>query len=202
MNANSMHKAAQTSDLRLEIARKAAQLIADEGLSYHAAKQKAAQLLARGTVQRNVLPDNTEIDTALAEHLAWFDPDHAERLLAMREVALALMGDLDTFNPRVTGAAWKGLATEFAPIHLQLFADNAKEVHYFLLNQAVDFESVEPPGDAAGQEAFAFEHEGFEVLLTLHAPHELRQHAALRGSAAALQALVDQQGLSHQGGQP
>ncbi len=129
-----------TPSLRQEIATAAARLIADGGLDYASAKRKAAQEVTGGHAPRGSLPDNDEIDDALREHLDLFDEHHAERVQALREVALAVMDELAPFHPLVTGAAWKGIAAEHAVVHLQLFAENPKEVEYWLLNRRIDFE--------------------------------------------------------------
>ena len=123
--------------LRFEIAAAAARLIADSGLDYGAAKLKAArQLLGGGGVPRDAMPDNDEIDQALREHLELFDPEHDQRLVQRRRVALELMQRLSQFQPYLTGAVWKGICAEHAPIHLQLFYDNPKEIEIHQIGRA------------------------------------------------------------------
>lgn len=127
-------------DVRREIASAAARLIADGGLDYASAKSRAAQAAFGRRAPRAAIPNNDEIDAALREHLELFDPGHDRRVAALREAALELMDQLAEFRPLATGAVWKGIAAEHAPVHLQLFADNAKEVEYWLLNRRVEFE--------------------------------------------------------------
>ena len=131
--------------LRREIAAAAARLIADGGLDYGSAKTKAARELCGGRAPKGSLPDNDEIDEALREHLELFDEGHAERVARMRRTAVALMDRLAHFHPLITGGVWKGVVAEHAPIHLQLFHDNGKEVHYWLLDHRIDFDSDSVP---------------------------------------------------------
>lgn len=167
--------------MRREIAELAARLIADSGLDYGGAKTRAAKQLFGGHAPRGALPDNAEIDAALREHLTLFDEGHAARVGHMRRIALELMHGMRDFQPLLTGAAWKGIAAEHAPIHLQLFVDNPKEVEYWLLDRRIHFEVDTMPhfrgrGDV---EAIGFLQEDTPVLLTLHPVDDLR--GALKG---------------------
>ncbi|MEI8301970.1 MAG: UDP-N-acetylmuramate--alanine ligase [Burkholderiales bacterium] len=170
--------------LRAEIAAAAARFIADGGLDYASARRKAAAEVGEGRLPRGSLPDHDEIDEALREHLALFDDQHADRVRALRETALELMARLETFRPLVTGAAWKGIAAEHAPLHLQLFADNPKEVSYWLLNQGIDFE-VDTIAHFQGRgeaEVLGFLWQDTPVMLSLHEPDDLR--GALRAGTS------------------
>lgn len=169
--------------VRREIAALTARLIADSGLDYASAKAKAARQLFGGRAPRDVLPDNEEIDEALHEHLELFDVHHADRVRRMREVALDLMTRLEQFHPLVTGAAWKGIAAEHAPIHLQLFHDNGKEVAYWLLERHLDFEVGTMPHFRRPDEveALGFPWKDQAVVLTLYGVDDLR--GALRSAS-------------------
>ena len=188
--------------LRLEIAAAAARLIADSGLDYGAAKLKAArQLLGGASPPRGALPDGDEIDQALREHLDLFDPDHDERLERRRQVAVEWMTRLAAFQPYLTGAVWKGICADHAPIHLQLFHDNPKEVEMRLLDDRLRFEVATLPhfrDPREPVEALAFEWRGEPVLLSLYAVDDLRgalrrgaSGMAERGDLAALQQRMD-----------
>jgi hypothetical protein len=172
-------------NLRLEIAAAAARLVADGGLDYGAAKRKAArQLLGDGAVPRGALPDNDQLDEALREHLELFDEDHAARVLRMRQVSLRLMRELDGFRPYLTGAVWKGIVSEHAPIHLQLFHDDHKDVEMFLLNRGIDFAVTEMPhfrgdGGRSNVEALTMVWQDEPVLISLYPSDDLR--GAVRG---------------------
>jgi hypothetical protein len=178
-----MHEA--SDPLRLEVAATAARLVADTGHDYATAKKKALrQVLGDGPVPKRSVPDNDEIDAALREHLALFDDDHAPRVARRRRTAAALMQRLQDFHPYVTGAVWKGIVTEHAPIHLQLFHDDPKEVEIQLLNDGVDFDVSTVPHFRSGEdvEALAFWFDDAPVLLSLYDHDDLR--GALRAGIA------------------
>jgi len=190
--------------LRLEIAAAAARLVADGALDYASAKRKAArQLLGDAGAPRGAMPDNDEIDEALREHLELFDDGHAERVERMRHVALRLMRELRQYQPYLTGAVWKGIVAEHAPIHLQLFHDDSKDIQIHLLNLGLDFDVTELPhlraeahrGDR-GVEALALLWQGEPVLLSLHPADDLRGalkgDPPLRGDASALERRLGQ----------
>lgn len=170
--------------LRLEIAAAAARLIADAGSDYASAKRKAAQqVLGNRRNPKGSMPDNDEIDAALLEHLELFDSEHGARVLRRRQAAVALMKRLEAFRPYVTGAVWKGVVTEHAPIHLQLFHDNTKDVHIELLNEGVDFDVATVPHFRGGAdvEAISFWIGDAPVLLSLYRQDDLR--GALKAGA-------------------
>ena len=178
-----MHEASDS--LRLELAAAAARLIADSGLDYVAARKKALrQVLGDRQAPKGAIPDNDEIDAALREHLDLFDADHAQRVARRRQTAAALMQRLKAFHPYLTGAVWKGIVTEHAPIHLQLFHDNPKDVEIELLNEGVDFEVSTVPHFRSGAEveAIGFYLDDAPVLLSLYGHDDLR--GALRGGPA------------------
>jgi hypothetical protein len=132
------------SDVRSELAALAAQLIADSGLDYQSAKRKAArQVFGDGHISAAMLPDNEVVDQFLLEHLELFDRDHGQRVSRYRKAALVLMERLIDFNPYLAGAAWKGIVAAHAPVHLQVFTDDAKELEIRLLNEGVNFDVVE-----------------------------------------------------------
>lgn len=179
--------------LRLEIAAAAALLIADTGLDYGSAKRKAArQVWGAGAVPRNAMPDNDTVDQALLEHLRLFDDDHDARVRRRREAALELMTLLEPFNLHLTGAVWKGIVTELAPIHLQAFHDNTKEIEMTLLNRGIDFTPVMLPHlKGSGEvEAMTFYWRDEPVIIATYDEREFRSApraaGAERGSRGAL----------------
>jgi hypothetical protein len=167
--------------IKLEIAARAAQMIADSGLDYGSAKRKAAlDVCGVGSVPKDSLPSTDEVDAALLEHLELFDPEHGSRVRQMREVALELMARLSEFQIFLTGAAWKGICAEHAYIHLQAFHDNPKEVEYALLNLNISYEAETTRhwrGDR-DTEALALLYpkggERFPVLISLYDTDDLR----------------------------
>ncbi len=169
--------------LRQEIAAAAARLIADSGLDYGSAKAKAARELCGTRVPKASMPDNDDVDEALRAHLELFDETHAARVARMRQVAVDLMQALEAFHPLITGSVWKGIVAAHAPIHLQLFHDNAKEVQYWLLDRNIDFDTdVLPHFRGHGEiEAVGFTWQGEPVMLSLYGSQDLR--GALRSPA-------------------
>ncbi len=188
--------------LKQEVAVQAARLVAEAGLDYRSARQKAARLvLGERNIPRSAVPDDEMLEAALREHLELFDPGHDERLARRRRVALEWMALLEPFRPLATGAVWRGLATEDAPVHLQLFHDDPKEIEIDLLNRGVRFEVAEVPGlrDRDRRvEALSFVWRGEPVLLSLHDSQAMRgalhrdpQGRAERGDRSALLALCE-----------
>ena len=188
---------------RVEIAALAARLIADHGLDYRAAKQKAMrEVFGSSAVPRNSQPTNDDIDRALREHLDLFDPNHQQRVARMRDVAIAWMKQLAAFTPLATGAVWKGLATEHTVIHLQLFHDNGKEVTYFLIDRGIDFEATAVSHFRRGGdvEAYQFVADGETIVLAVYDYDDIKGALRLgqsatgnadRGDLAALLARID-----------
>ncbi len=133
--------ARQSKHLRFQVAHKAAQMMAEEGISDYAfAKRKAAKFF--GLDDGDALPSNDEINDAIKEHQAiYFDEEHEARLKVLRLEALSLMKKLIAFNPHLTGSALDGTAGRYPTIHIQLYADSMKEVEFFLLNHNIAYET-------------------------------------------------------------
>ena len=193
------------SDVRAELAALAAQLIADSGLDYQSAKRKAAkQVFGDGHVSAALLPDNDQIDQFLLEHLQLFDPDHDLRVARYRQAALFWMERLADFNPYLAGAVWKGIVAEHAPIHLQVFTDEAKDLEIQLLNDGIQFDVVEIAHFAGRSDVPAltfYWEQDLPILVSLYRYDDLRgalkrQRAgsgsmrAERGGPAAVRALL------------
>jgi hypothetical protein len=137
---------------RIELAAAAARLIAEEGCDYAAAKRRAAQD-RYGSGTRVTLPDNAAVEVELRRYLDTFGGErHRQQLLALRQVALALMQRLAQFSPHLVGAVLNGTATEHSDVHLHLFADSAKDVELFLLDQGTEFEAGEGDDAPGGAE--------------------------------------------------
>jgi hypothetical protein len=166
--------------LRAEIATAAARLIAEDGADYGTAKRKAArQVLGETQVNSKLLPDNDMIEQEVRRYQALFFGDtQPARLSRLRGVALAIMEMLASFQPYLVGAVLNGTAGQHAHIHLQLFADSAKEVEIFLLNKNIDIDISESPHfkgpryDAV--ETVGFLWDGEAVLAELYELDDLR----------------------------
>lgn len=125
--------------MRHRIAQLAARLMAQDGISDFAlAKRKAARQLGADDTQN--LPNNNEIEQALRDYHAIYQPDEQPaRIRALREQATRVMQELSDFDPHLTGSVLHGTATRFSDINLLLVADDLKEVEIFLLNRNVAF---------------------------------------------------------------
>jgi len=135
-----MHKGPQ---LRHMIAQQAARMMAEEGISDYAyAKKKAGRQL--GVTDKQGLPSNIEVEEEIklynSLYLGDVQPGH---LAQLRENALYTMELLAEFNPYLTGAVLEGTAGLGTDTHIHLFAESAKEVEIFLLNEQIPFEANE-----------------------------------------------------------
>ena len=133
--------ARQSKHIRLQVAHKAAQMMAEEGISDYAfAKRKAAKFF--GLMDGEALPSNDEINDAIKEHQSiFFDEEHEERLKALRIEALNLMKKLNAFNPHLIGGALDGTIGRYPKTKIQLYADSMKEIEFFLLNLGIPYET-------------------------------------------------------------
>lgn len=190
--------------LRAEIAAAAARLIAEDGADYATAKKKAAkQVLGNVRAHGEIMPDNAQIEEEVRIYNEiFFGDSQPARLLHLRKLAVQLMDDLAPFSPHLTGAALNGTAGAHSDIHLQLFADSAKDVEIFLINKNVEFEVSETPhfnGHGAPVETLSFMWGDEGVHLALYDVNDLRGAAKtasngrpLRANAAAVRALIEE----------
>lgn len=190
------------SDLRAEVADQAARLIVDGGLDYQSAKQKALRRAFAGTTPpAGLVPTNEEIDRALREHLNLFDPQHAARVQEYRQAAVVWLERLADHHPYIAGAAWKGVVTTHAVLHIQCFTDEAKELEFLLLDAGVDYDVVEVAhfsgrGDDVPALVFHDGH-GLPVMISVYQHDDLRgalkrAQGTERGDLAALRRLMDE----------
>lgn len=131
------------TQLRQLIAQAAARFMAEDGIhDYAYAKRKAAKQL--GVNENSVLPTNAEIEEEVRLYHGIYNAEAQPLELALlRQTALATMQLFARFNPHLTGSVLDGSAGKFAQTDIHLFADSAKEVEMFLLNQQIPFESSE-----------------------------------------------------------
>jgi len=117
--------------------------MAEDGVEDFAlAKRKAARRL--GVEAAHALPGNDEIEEALRDYRALYQPDEqAARIVELRGIALEAMRALERFRPYLTGAVLKGTAGPYADIELQLFPESTKEVEIFLLDRNIEYRTNE-----------------------------------------------------------
>jgi hypothetical protein len=125
---------------RLIVARRAAEVIMEEGITdYLFAKKKAAKSL--GLLTSDNLPSNQEIDNALKEYQNIFQEQvDSEIISKIKKEALNTMILFEDFNPHLTGQLLEGLIPKFPKIQISLYTDNIKEVEYTLLNNNIAFD--------------------------------------------------------------
>lgn len=133
----------ETERARQVLAQEAARIIVNHGVrDYRVAKQKAAERL--GVSLRGALPGNSEIETAVAEHLQLFGgDDHLDRLRLLRVAALAAMEMLAEFTPRLVGPVLSGTADENSAVNLHVFADSPEMVALQLEQIGVSYRAYE-----------------------------------------------------------
>jgi hypothetical protein len=129
--------------MRQLIAQQAARMMAEDGIHDFAyAKKKAGKQL--GVTENSVLPTNAEIEDEIRLYHEIYNADEQPLELAkLRKTALMTMQLFAQFNPHLTGSVLDGTAGKFAQTNIHLFADSAKEVEMFLLNQQIPYESSE-----------------------------------------------------------
>lgn len=139
-----MASARKQAAQRQHMAQIAARLMAEQGIhDFRVAKQKAAQHLGID-VRQSILPKNSEIEAALAEHQRLFAADEQPaELKAMREAALHAMRLFSEFQPRLVGDVLSGLANGYSDIQLHVFAEHSESFDLFLASQGIPFEIVE-----------------------------------------------------------
>ncbi|WLI88413.1 hypothetical protein Q4S45_17005 [Massilia sp. R2A-15] len=183
--------------LRAEIAARAARMIAQDGADYDAAKRKAArQVLGDDQPRPNLLPDNLEIEDEVRRYQALFQGDtQPAQLHRLRELALQVMEQLEQFRPYLTGAVLNGTAGEHDDIHLQLFADSAKDVIMFLLDRDVNIDISETPHFKGGRhdpvETVSFHWRKQQVHAELYEMNDLRGALKPRADGSPHRADID-----------
>jgi thiol-disulfide isomerase/thioredoxin len=97
------------------------------------------------------------------------------------------MEQLAQWSPLITGAAWKGLVTEHAVLHLQIADGHAKEVAIDLINRGLDFDATETAGSGGrGRiEVLVGHWRDWPVMIAMHPIHELRGAARDDGHRGA-----------------
>jgi hypothetical protein len=167
--------------LRQAIAREAARLMIEHGHEdYGFVKRKAAERM--GVTDLAVLPKNTEIEEALAEHQRLFAAEtHPRTLAAKRAAALEAMRLLSEFEPRLVGPLLTGTATPHSDITLHVFTDTPESLVMLLLELGVPHESASrrqrfhPDDEGADHPALQFTLDGEDVEAVIFPVDGVRQ---------------------------
>lgn len=195
--------------LRRALAQEAARLMAEQGIDdFLLAKRKAAERL--GATDASVLPRNTEIEAALAEHHRLFEGEmHASALADLRRTALNTMRLFREFEPRLVGAVLSGTASAHSEINLHLFADTPETVALKLLDEDIPHHAAErrlryEPGRVVAYPAFRFVAGNQPIDVVVFPVDGIRQSPSSpvdgkpmrRADAVELQALLAKEGSS------
>ena len=184
----------RSGNLRREIAAAAARMMAEDGISdFGFAKRKAARQL--GASDSDALPTNAEIESELRAWQALYqDEEQAERVLEMRRAAVEVMQLLEPFHPYLTGGALDGTAGRYTEVEIELFAESAKEVEIFFLNQDIRYEHREPrrPAPNTPEAILSFDWDQVPIRLAIYAAHAERiaKRNGERARLAAVESLV------------
>ena len=124
-----------SSPIRRTLAREAAAIMYNEGVKqYFDAKRMAnKRLLSRGGMKAGQcrpkdLPSNGEISAELAKLVELLEDDKDQRLLALREAAVAVMRELNEFSPRLIGSVSTGRIRQGSDIDLHVFTDSIESL--------------------------------------------------------------------------
>jgi hypothetical protein len=158
---------------RALVAELAARLMAEHGLhDYAQAKRKAARQL--GLPEGHGMPSNEEIDAALAERQALFQPEEqADMLAQLREQAREVMRVFARFAPALTGAAVSGVVSEHSLIELEIDQDASKDFEQLLVNREISYKVQ----DRSGRMAYLIYSEPADVLVRLVTQDSRHAHA-------------------------
>lgn len=176
---------ARALQARALVAEMAARLMAEHGLrDYAVAKRKAARQL--GLPDGHAMPSNEEIDAALADRQALFEPEEQAGLLAdLREQAREVMRVFARFDPALTGAAVSGAVSEHSLIELEITEDASKDFEQFLVNREIGYKVQ----DRAGRMAYLIYAEPADVQVRMVA-REARHGHSQRLSLERLEKLI------------
>jgi hypothetical protein len=170
-----MAREAPPDQAKLRIAQLAAQLMAEHGIrDYGQAKRKALRQL--GLPAGHGMPANDDVDAALREYRALFEPEAQEQdLLSLRRQALQAMRDLDPFPLILVGGVANGAVSHHSDIEFDLHQDSTKSFEQFLLKEGIVYESH----DRGGLPSFLLYAEPANVVVRIlpeNAAHQARRN--------------------------
>ena len=172
----------RSGHLRQEIAAVAARMMAEDGIQdFGFAKRKFVHEPA--ATETDTLPTNLEVEAALREYQSIYqDDEHAERLFAMRSVAAEVLTLLAPFRAYLTGAVLDGTAGRYAEVDIEVYADSAKDVEIFFLNQNLRYEHREARKLAhdTPEAILVFDWDDVPVRLSIHESRAERRASAER----------------------
>lgn len=129
-------------NIRLTVANKAAELIAEEGITdYHFAKTKAAKFLGFSTKEK--LPSNNEIDQALIAYKNIYQKVSIDIIHELKKTMLKYMKMFAEFNPHAPSQILDGYISKYPIVEINLYHDDVKAIEYILLNNRIAFETID-----------------------------------------------------------
>ncbi len=168
-------RSGRAAQARAQVAELAARLMAEHGLrDYATAKRKAARQL--GLPETHGMPSNEEVDAALLERQALFEPEEQVAVLArLRRQAMEVMRVFERFRPMLTGGVASGSVSEHSLIELDIAQDDSKDFEQFLVNRGIAYKVQ----DRADRMAYLIYAEPADILVRMvlqdarhgHAPH-------------------------------
>ena len=153
--------------------------MAEHGIrDYGLAKRKAAKQL--NLPPDHALPSNSEVDQALQERQALFEPEEQTAWLQkLRLEAMQVMRVFAAFEPVLVGAVASGAVSEHSQIELDILVETSKEFEQTLINQGIEFKSQ----DRGGRMAYLIYADPADVLvrMVIHEPRSgQRPHLSLK----------------------
>jgi hypothetical protein len=113
-------------------------------------------------------------------------------LRAQRETAMQWMDELSRWHPVLVGGAAAGWATEHSEVHLELEAEDPKEVELALINAGVGYATA-AANDAPSRAELRIDGEGCGIRLSILTPVQRRNRPRrdeVRLSSAELRSLL------------
>ncbi len=186
----------QPNSLRFELANYAARLIAEQGWDYSNARKKAlTALVGKQKIHKSNWPSFEDILEQVRQYQSLYQKEEqALKLQQLREICHQLMQSLQEFSPLVYGDLVNGTASEFSAIHLLCFADNPKEIDYWLLNQNIRFNPVEV-GAVQGKTVDAIAFKWRNEIVTIATLPSIQRRGLLRTQEKKVLFRTDLNGL-------
>jgi hypothetical protein len=159
--------------VKKHIASIAAEIMLEEGVSdYFYAKKKAAKYLNYSDF--DTLPSNKEIDDAIRDYQSTYKNNDENTFELYKPIAIALMQQLEKFNPLITGTLQEGRTTIHQKILINLFTDDIKEVEYFLLSKNYQFKTKDGKKNDSHLSKYIFFFDDVETELIIFDKNESR----------------------------
>lgn len=133
---------------KITLASEIATIIAEGQSDWNEARKTIAEEFQIRSLSQ--LPKDEEIESALREHYAIFDPQgHASRLLELRKTALRAMKEVSDYKPVLTRGVLNGCADKYSDIFLLAECEDPKALEIELIDRGIEIEVL--PNDRYGK---------------------------------------------------